>query len=395
MKILIHTTKSPYTRNSIGGAETSLRLIAEEFAQNGHQVTYLSPSNKRFLHKRNEPIKGVEVVDYLYMKQVKIFNQGLVPGFILKFMNSLFLPLVLKKVGIASYDIVHTFYELHFLEDMIDIKEKYGYKYKIVMRMAGLYWWHDISTNNSSKKSYEWVFNEVDVINYISEGLKDMTEKLVKEVNLIYNPKYTFTGDIGVKINENLPRWEKEQKEGETFNIIVATRFSKLQKRQDILVKALNSLKKEINFKVIMIGEGGNKRYIQSLIDKYGLQDVIEIISFMSQYDLWNNLLKADLLCHPTENEGLGKIIIESMAMGLPVLTSDISPLNTYIKDGFNGFLVKNEVVEWEKKLKLIIGERKNLDKISQNEVEFAHNKYDSRKNIKMYEKEFLRLIDL
>jgi hypothetical protein len=40
MDILIETFHSPYTGERVGGAETSLRLIGEEFSKRGHKVIF-------------------------------------------------------------------------------------------------------------------------------------------------------------------------------------------------------------------------------------------------------------------------------------------------------------------------------------------------------------------
>ncbi|MDO8610069.1 MAG: glycosyltransferase, partial [bacterium] len=43
----------------------------------------------------------------------------------------------------------------------------------------------------------------------------------------------------------------------------------------------------------------------------------------------------------PSKLEGLGLYIPEGLACGLPTITTDAPPMNQFVKDGFNGLVVK------------------------------------------------------
>ena len=60
---------------------------------------------------------------------------------------------------------------------------------------------------------------------------------------------------------------------------------------------------------------------------------------------------RADLLCHPCEHEGVSKIILEAMMLGLPVLASDVPPLPDYVIEGETGYRVANTPEAWAAKL--------------------------------------------
>lgn len=44
---------------------------------------------------------------------------------------------------------------------------------------------------------------------------------------------------------------------------------------------------------------------------------------------------------YPTKLEGLGLTVIEALSCGLPVITTDAPPMNEFVKDSYNGLLVK------------------------------------------------------
>ena len=50
---------------------------------------------------------------------------------------------------------------------------------------------------------------------------------------------------------------------------------------------------------------------------------------------------KGSILVFPSKLEGLGLPLLEGMACGLPAITTDAPPMNEFVKNGYNGLLVK------------------------------------------------------
>jgi 1,2-diacylglycerol 3-alpha-glucosyltransferase len=50
---------------------------------------------------------------------------------------------------------------------------------------------------------------------------------------------------------------------------------------------------------------------------------------------------KGKIYVYPTKLEGLGLTILEALACGLPVITTDAPPMNEFVKDEYNGLLVR------------------------------------------------------
>ena len=57
--------------------------------------------------------------------------------------------------------------------------------------------------------------------------------------------------------------------------------------------------------------------------------DVAEVISIF------------DIFVLPSQNEGMGKVLVEDMALGKPIVASKVGGIPDLVKDGQNGFLVK------------------------------------------------------
>jgi UDP-glucose:(heptosyl)LPS alpha-1,3-glucosyltransferase len=91
----------------------------------------------------------------------------------------------------------------------------------------------------------------------------------------------------------------------------------------DRALKAVASLPGELRRRARLIAVGqDNPAPFLRLIEKLGLADRATILK--GRDDIPRFLLGADLLIHPAYNENTGTILLEAMAAGLPVLTTDV-----------------------------------------------------------------------
>lgn len=110
------------------------------------------------------------------------------------------------------------------------------------------------------------------------------------------------------------------------------------------------------------------KEYIeQGVIEYFGEQkDVREYISQCSVFIL------------PSYHEGTPKTVLEAMAMGRPILTSDAPGCRETVIDGLNGYLVKvKDVYDLITKMEYLINNKVICEKMGQESVKIAKNKYD------------------
>ena len=393
MNILIYSKLSTYINKTTGGAETSLRLMAEKLASLGHDVTYLTYGERNAFTLIDEEINNVSIIYVPLLRNSRYLYIPSRLNIIVNKINNFLFKLILKKVLISkNIEIIYSMYHLDELEFLIKKIPQLS-RPIIIMRMAGLQWSVRIKKDHHLKDRYEFVFNSVDSINFISKGLIFLSYKHADQHGIKLNVKNSFIGDIGVDPNKLKNKWKgKIQSEG--LSVIVATRFSKYAKRQDIIVEAVKRIKLKGLIKVTLIGDGPSRNSIQEKIIQYGLSGQITVIPFLEQNELWNYMQNSDLLCHPCDFEGLSKIIIESMMMGLPVLASNVIPLCDYIKDGVNGYLADNNPDTWAEKLVHIYNNKKKLVDVSKEQISFAEKYYNADKNVLMYESEFYSLLE-
>jgi len=95
------------------------------------------------------------------------------------------------------------------------------------------------------------------------------------------------------------------------------------------------------NIKVLIVGDGSEKRYLEELVEKLGLEDYIVFVGRVPHDKIPEYMASADLFVLPSLSEGFGIVVLEAMAMGLPIIASRVGGLPWIIKDGDNGFLVE------------------------------------------------------
>lgn len=97
--------------------------------------------------------------------------------------------------------------------------------------------------------------------------------------------------------------------------------------------------------KVYIIGKD-NPRSFQKQASKLGIRDRIQFLG--GRHDVVHFFLAADLLLHPAYNENTGTVLLEAMAAGLPVLTTDVCGYANYIKDADAGKVLPSPFNELE-----------------------------------------------
>ena len=400
MNILFCSKKTAFGTEPVGGAETSMRLMAEALTRADSSSVYLifgierkvSPPEPRvldgitiyhyftsryFLLERIAGKLGLKRVVYALEKAVSKFVLGR-----------------LLQVIVDRYDIgvMYTSYDRDILLPLLDLKRKKIITAKIVMRMAGLYWYERAVGDAARVDEYEYIFNNVDSINYLSPSFKKLAESKMYELNMRVSPKNEFICDIGSGLAPNYKAALKKI-DSKEFLMVAVMRFSDYQKRQDLLLHALASIKDVIPVKAIFIGSGICQQEMVGLAHELGIADRVRFVEFLTQQALWQEMGESDLLCHPCEYEGVSKIILESMALGLPVLASNVTPLQDYVCDGETGFLVDNEPEAWAEKIIFLYNNRDMLDKASCNALRYIEEHHTPGKNILKYIEHFKSLL--
>ncbi|MBQ7523659.1 MAG: glycosyltransferase family 4 protein [Oscillospiraceae bacterium] len=119
----------------------------------------------------------------------------------------------------------------------------------------------------------------------------------------------------------------------------------------DILLEGWRQSRQE-DSQLVIIGGGGKKPEYETQIQRDGLQNVI-LTDFVPFEKVWDYYKASDAFVLATREDIWGLVVNESMACGIPVMTSDrcIAGLEL-IENGKNGFIIENNAPEiWAKRI--------------------------------------------
>jgi glycosyltransferase involved in cell wall biosynthesis len=114
----------------------------------------------------------------------------------------------------------------------------------------------------------------------------------------------------------------------------------------DLLIRVVKELP---NIRLILIGEGDQRRLMMSFTEKLNVSDRVTFTGYIPRKELLVHLLRASLFALPTRpsfHEGTNRAVLEAMSCGLPIVVTRSGGLPELIVDGINGFVVEPENVE-------------------------------------------------
>ncbi|PIS27257.1 MAG: hypothetical protein COT43_11370 [Candidatus Marinimicrobia bacterium CG08_land_8_20_14_0_20_45_22] len=188
------------------------------------------------------------------------------------------------------------------------------------------------------KRQAKWTYLHCDRIVTVSEDLKKQLSYLKinsKKVSVIrngINPIFQITDKALSRKKLNLP--DKP--------IILFVGYLIPPKGVKYLINAILKMKRHPDCQLYLIGEGDEEANLKKLTVERDTSDRVYFIGEVNQSDMvtWYNA--TDLFCLPSLREGIPNVMLEALACGIPVVTTDIGDNSKIINEN-NGVLILPE----------------------------------------------------
>jgi colanic acid/amylovoran biosynthesis glycosyltransferase len=113
-------------------------------------------------------------------------------------------------------------------------------------------------------------------------------------------------------------------------------------KGQGVLLEALAELtRRGCNASLTVVGGGARQPMLEELATKFGVDSSVRWMGAIGQDEIRDFYEDADIFCLPSFAEGIPVVLMEAMAMGLPVVTSRIAGIPELITNDAEGLLVR------------------------------------------------------
>lgn len=337
---------------TFGGSGVVATELGIGLAKEGHRVHFITYSQPTRLSFFNENLFYHEV-------DIRSYPLFVYPPYELA--------LASKMVDVVKYeklDLLHVHYAIPHASAAYMAKQilaTHGIKIPVVTTLHGT----DI-TLVGKDASYEPVvtfsINQSDGVTAVSDDLKKDTYE-----------HFDITKDIRVIPNFiDLSRFKKQKKEhfkkaicpNDEALIVHTSNFRKV-KRVDDVVRVFNNVRREIPAKLLLVGDGPERKNIESLCRELGTCDDIRFLGKLDQVE--EVLSVADLFIMPSEKESFGLAALEAMACEVPVISTNTGGLPELNVHGETGFLSNVGDVEDMTKNALIILDKENLPRFKEN----------------------------
>ena len=305
----------------IGGAELSAFELAERIAaQNEFDLHVFA---MKFV-KGNAPITFHQIPETYFPRFLKPIA---------------FAWHVNRKVKSGAFDVVHS-HERIFNADVFSVR---GIPHEI--------WVRDIRKKRQSlfDKSTSWVeqkgykFNDVvllPVSSMVSEKLVECYNMQGKKMHIMYPgvDLKRFTS-VNNRSTRHLIRSAHGLKDEDTVALFVGMNFE--IKQLELIVRAIAEANKtwprQGRLMLLVVGKGNEKRY-NDMAMELGIEK--HVIFTGIRKDVENFYAASDFFVMPSLMDTFGKVVLEAMALKLPVIISDKVGAKDIVTDGKSGFII-------------------------------------------------------
>lgn len=234
-----------------------------------------------------------------------------------------------------------------------DLIHSHGYKCNVLLgplprfvrkkpMLSTVHGWTS-TTGFTKMRVYEWLdalsLRFVDGVVLVNKGMLQ-NPKIAR-----LNKRKRFVVDNGIPVvppnTDQLPSLDPKIVKFCQDGFVVGSigRYS-VEKGFDILLKSFCSLRDKIsNAKLLLIGEGGQRSYYETLIAENNLSDRVMLTGYCQ--DGWRYLDLMNVYVISSLTEGLPITLLEAMRSKVPVVSTRVGGIPDVLQDGQGGVLVE------------------------------------------------------
>jgi len=182
-----------------------------------------------------------------------------------------------------------------------------------------------------TSKLHRKTIQESDAVITISQKVRKLYEGVVDDEKISVIP-------LGVDTGIFKPAEKRFRKDG--YEILYVGYLYEL-KGVEYLIRSMALVARERrDVKLRIVGEGPEKSRLMALTKALNLEERVLFEGFVPHTRIVRCYQKCDIFCFPTLGEPFGKVVLEAMACGKPVIASNVGGPAEIIENERTGFLI-------------------------------------------------------
>ena len=349
-----------------GGAELCLIDIAKPYQKNCKVGLFANGSFKDLLEKNNIPIE-VLTNQAIQVKKESSLSQGLAS-------ITQLVPLIAKVVKIArNYDLIYANTQKALVVGAIA---------SFLSRRPLVFHLHDIlSAEHFSKTNINISVNLANRASLVIVNSQASKKAFIEAGGKAELVEIVYNGFEPQKYISNETEIHQIRQQLELDDKFIVGHFSRLApwKGQHILIEALAKCPPEVA--VILVGDAlfGEQDYVKQLhqqIDSLQLQSRVKFLGFRNDIPLL--MAACDLVAHTSISpEPFGRVIVEAMLSGTPVVAAASGGAVELVESGVNGFLsTPGNPQELTEVIKTCLSDKQKTDAIATTAKDSASQRF-------------------
>ncbi len=217
-----------------------------------------------------------------------------------------------------------------------------------------------IPSNIFLRLARNFLYHFANGVVFQTERNKRYFSSLIQKKSVIINNPISDEIELGIALNT--PK----------DNTIVTVGRLCEQKNQMMLIDAFKSISDQfVNFKLIIYGEGPYRQALENKIIELELGEKVFLPGQVK--DIIKKISSANIFVLPSNFEGMSNALIEAMAIGLPVIVTNVSGSEELIVNGINGVIInKGDNVSLIREISRLLNDNEYCDLLGTNAVKSA-----------------------
>lgn len=273
--------------------------------------------------------------------------------------------------SISKYDIIHVHMASRnsYERKKVFINKAFKSHKKVIIHLHGseFHMFYDKECSKEKQKEVRNIFSKADKVIVLSEEWKDYISKLCdpKNIEVVHN-SVVISGT---------------KSEMDNHNILFLGRLGTRKGVYDLLDCMEDIVKQVPNVKLYLAGDGEIEN-CRTIIEKRNLENNVELCGWISGDQKKEYMKKCAIFVLPSYNEGMPMSLLEAMAYGMAVVTSNVGGIPQIMKGDCGIMLDPGDIDKMKQSLLELLTDKDRKQQLGTNAFKVINDRFNLDKNI-------------